>query len=141
MIGDHLDYYFTANITNDNGWADHNSSRMRQAFGKIRYTDADTTISVSMGGADNTLNGSQTIPRSFMDNFRQAYTFPDTNENQVGYLTINARALLHAERAVERQRVLPALSQQERELATSTTTSIRTATMPTNSRKPSTISR
>jgi outer membrane receptor protein involved in Fe transport len=90
VIGDHLDYYFTANITNDNGWADHNSSRIRQAFGKIRYTDADTTISVSMGGADNTLNGSQTIPRSFMDNFRQAYTFPDTNENQVGYLTINA---------------------------------------------------
>jgi iron complex outermembrane recepter protein len=90
VIGDHLDYYFTANITNDNGWADHNSSRLRQAFGKIRYTDADTTISVSMGGADNTLNGSQTIPRSFMDNFRQAYTFPDTNENQLGYLTINA---------------------------------------------------
>ncbi|SAK90626.1 TonB-dependent receptor [Caballeronia ptereochthonis] len=90
VIGDHLDYYFTANVTNDNGWADHNSSRLRQAFGKIRYTDADTTISVSMGGADNTLNGSQTIPRSFMDNFRQAYTFPDTNENQVGYLTINA---------------------------------------------------
>ncbi|SPB18475.1 TonB-dependent receptor [Caballeronia novacaledonica] len=90
VIGDHLDYYFTANITNDNGWADHNSSQLRQAFGKIRYTDADTTISVSMGGADNTLNGSQTIPRSFMDNFRQAYTFPDTNENQVGYLTINA---------------------------------------------------
>lgn len=89
-IGDHLDYYFTANMTNDNGWADHNSSRLRQAFGKIRYTEADTTISVSMGGADNTLNGSQTIPRSFMDNFRQAYTFPDTNENQVGYLTINA---------------------------------------------------
>ncbi|KMZ12979.1 Outer membrane receptor protein, mostly Fe transport [Candidatus Burkholderia humilis] len=90
VLGDHLDYYFTANVTNDNGWADHNSSRLRQAFGKLRYTDADTTVFVSMGGADNTLNGSQTIPRSFMDNFRQAYTFPDTNENQLGYLTVNA---------------------------------------------------
>ncbi|MDR5856011.1 TonB-dependent receptor [Caballeronia sp. LZ062] len=89
-ISDHIDYYFTANITNDNGWAEHNASRLRQAFGKLRYTDADTTVSLSIGGADNTLNGSQTIPRSFLDNFRQAYTFPDTNENQVGYLTINA---------------------------------------------------
>src|SRR5690349_8155460 len=90
VIGDSpLDYYFTANITNDDGWADHNSSRLRQAFGKLRYMDSSTTISVSMGGADNTLNGSQTIPRSFLSNWSQAYTFPDTNENQLGYLTIN----------------------------------------------------
>ncbi|MDE1179182.1 TonB-dependent receptor [Paraburkholderia sp.] len=87
-IGSNLDYYFTANVTNDNGWADHNSSQLRQAFGKLRYHDADTTISVSMGGADNHLNGSQTIPRSFLDNRSQAYTFPDTNQNSVGYLTI-----------------------------------------------------
>ena len=89
MIGDHLDYYFTANLTNDDGWADHNSSRLRQAFGKLRYHDADTTISVSAGGADNDLQGSQTIPRSFLSNWSQAYTFPDQNKNQVGYLTIS----------------------------------------------------
>jgi len=89
VIGQNLDYYFTANTTNDNGWADHNSSRLRQAFGKLRYTDADTTISLSVGGADNTLQGSQTIPRSFLDNYKQAYTFPDQNQNQVGYLTLS----------------------------------------------------
>jgi outer membrane receptor protein involved in Fe transport len=89
VIGSNLDYYFTANATNDDGWADHNSSRMRQAFGKLRYTDADTTLSLSMGGADNTLQGSQTIPRSFLDNRKQAYTFPDQNHNSVGYLTFS----------------------------------------------------
>ncbi|SAL15758.1 TonB-dependent receptor [Caballeronia humi] len=89
VIGSNLDYYFTANVSNDNGWADHNASKLRQAFGKLRYTDADTTISLSMGAADNTLDGSQTIPRSFLDNRHQAYTFPDTNENQVGYLTLS----------------------------------------------------
>ncbi|CAB3810687.1 TonB-dependent receptor [Paraburkholderia fynbosensis] len=90
VIGNtNLDYYFTANATNDDGWADHNSSRLRQAFGKLRYMDSSTTISVSAGGADNTLNGSQTIPRSFLNNWTQAYTFPDTNENQLGYVTIN----------------------------------------------------
>ncbi|MHB9837892.1 TonB-dependent receptor [Paraburkholderia terrae] len=88
VIGSNLDYYFTANATNDDGWADHNGSRMRQAFGKLRYHDADTTLSISGGGADNTLDGSQTIPRSFLDNPKQAYTFPDQNNNTVGYLTI-----------------------------------------------------
>ncbi|HVE10485.1 MAG TPA: TonB-dependent receptor [Paraburkholderia sp.] len=88
-IGSNLDYYFTGNLTNDDGWADHNSSRLRQAFGKLRYMDSSTTISLSAGGADNTLNGSQTIPRSFLDNRSQAYTFPDTNENTVGYLTLS----------------------------------------------------
>jgi iron complex outermembrane recepter protein len=51
--------------------------------------NVQATISLFMGGADNTLNGSQTIPRSFLDNRSQAYTFPDTNENQLGYLTLN----------------------------------------------------
>jgi iron complex outermembrane recepter protein len=88
-IGSNLDYYFTANAQNDNGWADHNSSRVRQAFGKLRYTDADTTLSLSAGGADNTLSGSQTIPRSFLGNPGGAYTFPDTNRNSVGYLTLS----------------------------------------------------
>ncbi|CAG4891968.1 TonB-dependent receptor [Paraburkholderia gardini] len=88
-IGSNLDYYFTANVTNDNGWADHNSSQLRQAFGKLRYHDSDNTISLSMGGADNMLNGSQTIPKSFLDNRSQAYTYPDTNDNSVGYLTLS----------------------------------------------------
>ncbi|MBN3767322.1 TonB-dependent receptor [Burkholderia sp. Ac-20365] len=88
VIGSNLDYYFTANATNDDGWADHNGSRLRQAFGKLRYHDGDTTLSISGGGADNTLDGSQTIPRSFLDNRNQAYTFPDQNHNTVGYLTI-----------------------------------------------------
>ncbi|MBN3758211.1 TonB-dependent receptor [Paraburkholderia sp. Tr-20389] len=87
-IGNNLDYYFTGNLSNDDGWADHNGSRLRQAFGKLRYHDADNTLSFSAGAADNTLDGSQTIPRSFLDNRKQAYTFPDQNNNTVGYLTI-----------------------------------------------------
>jgi iron complex outermembrane recepter protein len=88
-IGQNLDYYVTGTAANDDGWADHNSSRVRQGFGKLRYTDADTTISLSAGGADNDLQGTQTIPRSFLDNFRQAYTFPDQNQNSVGYVTLS----------------------------------------------------
>lgn len=88
-IGDSVDYYVSASALNDNGWADHNASRIRQAFGKLRYTGADTTLSLSMGGADNTLQGSQTIPRSFLGNPAQAYTFPDTNKNSTVYVTLS----------------------------------------------------
>lgn len=88
-IGQNLDYYVSGNVTNDDGWADHNGSRVRQLFGKLRYTDADTTISLSVGGADNDLQGTQTIPRSFLDNPKQAYTYPDQNLNSVGYLTLS----------------------------------------------------
>jgi outer membrane receptor protein involved in Fe transport len=88
-IGSHLDYYVAGNVTNDNGWADHNASRVRQGFGKLRYTDADTTLSVSAGGADNALQGTQTIPRSFLDNRAQAYTYPDLNRNRAAYVTVS----------------------------------------------------
>ena len=88
LIGEHLDYFVTASAANDGGWADHNASRIRQAFGKLRYTGEDTTLSLSVGGADNTLQGTQTIPRSFLDNPKQGYTFPDQNKNRVGYLTL-----------------------------------------------------
>lgn len=88
-IGPNLDYYVTADASNDNGWAEQNASRVRQAFGKLRYTDDDTTLSLSGGGADNSLYGTQTIPRSFLDNFKQPYTFPDLNENSIGYLTLS----------------------------------------------------
>ncbi|MFL9929237.1 TonB-dependent receptor [Paraburkholderia sp. RL18-103-BIB-C] len=87
--GHNLDYYFTANAANDNGWAEQNSSRIRQVFGKLRYTDADTTLSLSAGGADNDLHGTQTIPRSFLNNFKQPYTYPDQNQNSVGYVTLS----------------------------------------------------
>ena len=88
-FGQNLDYYFTANAANDNGWAQQNESRVRQVFGKLRYTDADTTLSLSAGGADNDLHGTQTIPRSFLNNPAQPYTFPDQNQNSVGYLTLS----------------------------------------------------
>jgi iron complex outermembrane receptor protein len=88
-LGPHLDYYADANASNDDGWAAQNASRIRQAFGKLRYTDDDTTLALSGGGADSTLYGSQTIPRSFLDNPTQAYTYPDLNRNSVGYATLS----------------------------------------------------
>ena len=82
-----LDYFITGNLYDDDGWADHNLSKVRQWFGKVGWQNETTDLDVSFTGADNRLQGTQTLPRSFLDNIRQAYTFPDENQNQLAFLT------------------------------------------------------
>lgn len=83
-----LDYFLTANLHDDEGWADHNPSNLRQLFGKVGWRNGGSDLDVSFTAADNTLQGTQTLPLSFMDDFRQAYTFPDENRNELAFLIV-----------------------------------------------------
>lgn len=83
-----FDWFLTADATDDDGWADHNPSRVRRFFGKVGWQNQTSDLDVAFTGADNTLQGTQTIPRSFLDNIRQAYTFPDENENKLAFVTV-----------------------------------------------------
>lgn len=87
----HLDYFITAGEEAEQGWADHNPSRVKQLFGKAGYTDARTTVELSLTAADNQLQGTQTIPRSFLDNPREAYTYPDENQNRAIMLNLSGK--------------------------------------------------
>jgi iron complex outermembrane recepter protein len=82
-----LDWFVTANVLDDDGWADHNPSKVRQYFGKVGWQNKTTDLDVSFTAADNTLQGTQTLPLSFLDDIRQAYTFPDENQNKLAFLT------------------------------------------------------
>ncbi len=82
-----LDYFLTGNIYDDDGWAQHNPSKVRQYFGKLGYQTEKTDLDLSFTGADNTLQGTQTLPLSFLDDIRQAYTFPDQNHNKLAFVT------------------------------------------------------
>ena len=84
---DKLDYFVTGNYVSDHGWAEHNPSTVRQFFGKVGWQDEKTDFDVSLTLADNSLQGTQTLPLSFMDNIRKAYTFPDINKNKLTLLT------------------------------------------------------
>ena len=88
------DYFLTGNHVDDAGWADHNSSRVDQVFGKVGWQDDRSDLDLSLTAADNTLEGTQTIPRSFFDEFRQAYTFPDRNKNQLVFPTLKGSRFL-----------------------------------------------
>jgi outer membrane receptor protein involved in Fe transport len=82
-----FDYFLTGNIYDDDGWAQHNPSKVRQYFGKVGYQTQKSDIDISFTGADNTLQGTQTLPLSFWDDIRQAYTFPDQNHNKLAFVT------------------------------------------------------
>ena len=88
------DYFFTGNALNDEGWAAHNPSRIRQFFAKVGYqTDrADLDLSVTL--ADNRLEGNQALPRSFLDDIRQPYTWPDRNLNRAALVALKGSRFL-----------------------------------------------
>ena len=89
-----LDFFVTGNLFDDDGWADHNPSRVRQLFAKSGWQNERTDLDVSLTLADNNLQGTQTLPLSFLYDIHQAYTFPDTNMNKLAFLTIKGSRFL-----------------------------------------------
>lgn len=93
---DDFDYFLTGHAMNDDGWAEHNPSRVRQFFGKIGWQDETSDFDISLTVADNTLQGIQALPLSWLDDIRKAYTWPDTNENKLTFLTAKGSRYLNS---------------------------------------------
>lgn len=93
-VRDRVDYFMTGNLFDEKGWADHNPSRVKQFFGKVGYRDDAIDLAVSLTLADNMLQGTQTLPVSWLDAPGQAYTFPDRNENKLTFLTAKGSRFL-----------------------------------------------
>ena len=92
--GERIDYFATGNVADDGGWAEHNGSRLRQFFGKLGYQHERADLDLSLTVADNALQGAQTLPVSFLDTPRQAYTFPDINRNRLTMLAAKGSRFL-----------------------------------------------
>jgi len=91
------DYFATANVARERGWAQHNPSRVEQFFGKVGYRAQRDQFDVSLTAANNRLEGTQTLPPSFFDDRTQAYTYPDINKNQLAMLAIKGSHNLSGE--------------------------------------------
>jgi iron complex outermembrane recepter protein len=90
------DYFVTAHALRDDGWAAHNPSRLNQLFAKVGYQTDATDLDLAFTAADNTLDGTQTIPLSFLGDIRQAYTYPDRTTNRLTFLTLKGSRFLAA---------------------------------------------
>jgi outer membrane receptor protein involved in Fe transport len=86
----HVDAFATAHLGDDDGWALHNASRVRQFFGKLGVQDERSDLDASITLADNALHGAQTLPLSFLDRPREPYTYPDVNENRLAFVVAKA---------------------------------------------------
>jgi iron complex outermembrane recepter protein len=84
----HLDGFVTGNFQRDGGWALHNPSRVAQLFGKVGHQTEDSDLDLSLVLADTSLEGTQTLPLSWLDTPREAYTFPDLNTNRVAHANL-----------------------------------------------------
>lgn len=88
--GQRADYFAAARAVDDDGWREHSTSRLRQAFVKSGWQDSRSDLDVSLTAVDNALEGTQALPQSMMDNPRQAYTWPDRTQNQLAFLAARA---------------------------------------------------
>ncbi|MEO8159315.1 MAG: TonB-dependent receptor [Betaproteobacteria bacterium] len=92
------DLFLAGNFLDENGWRDHSPSRVQTVFGKFGVEREDTDLDISLMLADNTLEGTQALPRSWLDSRSEAYTWPDRNENQVAFLNAKASHFLESDK-------------------------------------------
>jgi len=83
-----LDYFVAGNFFNEDGWRDHSPSDVKQLFGKAGWQDDKSDLDISALLADTDMEGTQALPKSMLNNSKQAYTWPDSIGNQLGMLTL-----------------------------------------------------
>lgn len=86
--GERADYFVTGNFFDEDGWREHSPSRVKQLFAKTGYQNDTSDVDFSFTGADNVLEGTQSLPLSLLGNARQAYTFPDRTENRLAFFNL-----------------------------------------------------
>jgi iron complex outermembrane recepter protein len=87
---EHIDYFVAGNWFRDQGWGEHNPSRIRQLFGKTGYHDERSDLDLSATLADNAIDGNQSLPLSMIEDFRQSYSWPDHQTNRMLFLNLKA---------------------------------------------------
>ena len=96
--GEKTDLFIAGNFVDEDGWREHSPSRLQTVFGKVGWEREDTDVDISLMLADNTLEGTQALPLGWLDTRKQAYTWPDRNENQVAFLNARASHFIGAEK-------------------------------------------
>ena len=90
-----LSWYFAGNLFHEDGWRIKSPSDVRQAFGKLAWQGAKTTVSLSFDYANNFLTGNGLQEqRSLARNYASGYTYGDTTTNRSPFFNLSARHAL-----------------------------------------------
>lgn len=83
-----FDYYFAGNTFKEDGWRDHSEGRLDQLFGKVGWQNETTDLDLTMTLADSNFNGTQAVPKSFLDKPEVPYSFPDSIGNRLAFFNL-----------------------------------------------------
>ena len=75
----------------DDGWRDHASTRIRRLYARIDGRTERDELSLAATLADNYLEGTQALPVSMLGNPRQAYTWPDSTDNRLAFVSASGQ--------------------------------------------------
>jgi outer membrane receptor protein involved in Fe transport len=85
-----FNWYVAGNLYHEDGWRQHSSSDVRQAFAKLGWANAKTTVFLSGSYANNQLAGNGTADFRFLKNdWTSVNTIPDINWDRSPALTLN----------------------------------------------------
>ncbi|HQR10463.1 MAG TPA: TonB-dependent receptor [Casimicrobiaceae bacterium] len=84
----------------DKGWREHSSSRIRRMYARGDVHTANDDFNLALTLADNYLEGTQALPVSMLDQPRQAYTWPDTTDNNLTFVSANWQHTLAADTVI-----------------------------------------
>jgi len=85
-----FNYYVAGNLYREDGWRLYSPTEVRQAFAKIGWTDAKTSVFLSGGYADNWMTGNGTSDYRFLlMNYRSVNSIPDVTWDHSPSLTVN----------------------------------------------------
>jgi len=86
-----VDYFFSGNYFDEDGWRDRSPSEVKQIFGKVGWENETSRLELSYTGADNDLIGNGMLQEELMRGLdREAiHTHPDQTENTLSFLNLN----------------------------------------------------
>ncbi|HME09495.1 MAG TPA: TonB-dependent receptor [Bryobacteraceae bacterium] len=85
-------WYLAGNLYREDGWRQLSPSEVRQAFGKLGWTQGKTSLSLSVGYADNWLTGNGLQDFRFLqENYSSVYSVPDITWNHSPSLNLSVR--------------------------------------------------
>jgi outer membrane receptor protein involved in Fe transport len=87
-----LNWYFSGNLLEEDGWRQDSPSSVGQLFGKLGWLRPRTDASVSVAYASNTLNGNGLQETGFLGrDYSSVYTKPDVTDNRSIFVNLAGR--------------------------------------------------
>ncbi len=87
-----LDWYFTANNYQEDGWRDASPSKLRQFFGKMGWHDTKSEFKLGYAWASSEMTGNGSQEQQLLDKrYASVFTLPDVTKNRASFVNLEAR--------------------------------------------------